>query len=168
MQAECAMNARTLTGQIRKWPDSDEPMNLWFDPARACWLKARKPGLNCANLPNGSVAARDRRIKQMSRRCHQEGHVRLRDDVKRSYSQGLYRVRSEAQPGGKWKSENLGYKDEITKQQAQRRLQTIISRMELEIVGLSRPVMTVNADVEDHYIPEFVSKREPSTRMAYL
>jgi integrase len=28
--------------------------------------------------------------------------------------------------------------------------------------------MTVNAYVEDHYKPEFVSKRKPSTRLAYL
>ena len=104
----------------------------------------------------------------MSRRCHQEGHVRLRDDVKRPYWQGLYRVRSEDQPEGKWKSENLGYKDEITKRQAQRRLQTIISKMESEIVRLPRSVMTVKAYVEDHYNPEFVSKRKPSTRLAYL
>jgi hypothetical protein len=88
--------------------------------------------------------------------------------VKRPYWQGLYRVRSEDQPGGKWKSENLGYKDEITKRQAQRRLQTIISRVESEIVRLPRSVMTVNTYVEDHYIPEFVSKRKPSTHLAYL
>ena len=43
------------------------------------WLQARKPNQNCANLADGSVAAGDRRIKQMSRRCHQEGHVRLRN-----------------------------------------------------------------------------------------
>jgi hypothetical protein len=49
------------------------------------WLQARKPNSTCDNLAKGSVVARDRRIKQMSRRCHQEGHVRLRDDVKRSY-----------------------------------------------------------------------------------
>ena len=104
----------------------------------------------------------------MSRRCHQDGHVRLRKDVKRPYWQGLYRVRSEDQPEGKWKSDNLGYKDEITKRQAQRRLQTIISRVESEIVRLPRSVMTVNAYVEDHYKPEFVSKRKPSTRLAYL
>ena len=104
----------------------------------------------------------------MSRRCHQEGHVRLRDDVKRPYWQGLYRVRSEDQPGGKWKSENLGNKDEITKRQAKRRLQAIISRVESEIVRLPRSVMTVNAYVEDHYKPEFVCKRKPSTRRAYL
>ena len=104
----------------------------------------------------------------MSRRCHQEGHVRLRDDVKRPYWQGLYRVRSEDQPEGKWKSDNLGYKDEITKRQAQRRLQAIISRVESEIVRLPRSVMTVNTYVEDHYKPEFVSKRKPSTRLAYL
>ena len=79
----------------------------------------------------------------MSRSCHQEGHVRLRDDVKRPYWQGLYRVRSEDQPGGKWKSENLGYKDEITKRQAQRRFQKIISKMESEIIRLPRSVMTV-------------------------
>ena len=130
------------------------------------WLQARKPSQNCVNLADGSVAARDRRIKQMSRRCHQEGHVRLRDDVKRPYWQGLYRVRSEDQPGGKWKSENLGYKDEISKRQAQRRLQAIISKVESEIVRLPRSVMTVNAYVEDHYKPEFVSKRKPSTRSA--
>ena len=94
------------------------------------WLQARKPSQNCVNLADGSVAARDRRIKQMSRRCHQNGHVRLRKDVKRPYWQGLYRVRSEDQPEGKWKSENLGYKDEITKRQAQSRFQKIISKME--------------------------------------
>lgn len=102
----------------------------------------------------------------MSRRCHRD--VRLRDDVKWPYWQGLYRVRSEDQPGGKWKSENLGYKDEITKRQADRRLQKIIFKIESEIVRLPRSVMTVNAYVGDHYIPEFVSKRKPSTRLAYL
>ena len=63
------------------------------------WLQARNPSQNCANLADGSVAARDRRIKQMSRRCHQEGHVRLRDDVKRPCWRGLYRVQSGDQPG---------------------------------------------------------------------
>ncbi len=86
----------------------------------------------------------------MSRRYHQEGHVRLRDDVKRPYWQGLYRVRSEDQPGGKWKSENLGYKDEITKRQAQSRFQKIISKMESEIVRTPRAVMTVNAYIVNH------------------
>ncbi len=104
----------------------------------------------------------------MSRRYHQEGHVRLRDDVKRPYWQGLYRVRSEDQPGGKWKSENLGYKDEITKRQAQSRFQKIISKMESEIVRTPRAVMTVKAYIENHYIPEFVNKRKPGTRRGYL
>lgn len=104
----------------------------------------------------------------MSRRCHQEGHVRLRDDVKRPFWQGLYRERPDGQPGGKWKSENLGYKDEITKREAQRRLQKIISKMESEIVRTLRAVMTVKAYVEDHYIPEFVNKRKPGTRRGYL
>jgi integrase len=104
----------------------------------------------------------------MSRRCHQEGHVRLRDDVKRPYWQGLCRVRSEDQPRGKWNSENLGYKDEITKRQAQRRFQKIISAMESEIVRTPRAVMTVKTYVEDHYIPEFVNKRKPGTRRGYL
>ncbi|MGD0663257.1 MAG: site-specific integrase [Syntrophorhabdales bacterium] len=104
----------------------------------------------------------------MSRRCHQEGHVRLRDDVKRPYWQGLYRARSEDQPGGKWKSEKLGYEDEITKRQAQRRLQKTISKMESEIVRTPRAVMTVKTYIEDHYIPEFVNKRKPGTRRGYL
>lgn len=104
----------------------------------------------------------------MSRRCHQDGHVRLRDDVKRPYWQGLYRVRSDDQPGGKRKSENLGYKDEITKRQAQRRLQTIISKVVSEIVRLPRSEITVDAYVGNHYIPEFVTKRKPSTRLAHL
>ena len=104
----------------------------------------------------------------MSRSCHQEGHVRLRDDVKRPYWQGLYRVRSEDQPGGKWKSENLGYKDEITKRQAQRRFQKIISKMESEIIRLPRSVITVKTYIEDHYIPEFVNRRKPGTRRGYL
>jgi integrase len=114
------------------------------------------------------MAARDRRIKQMSRRCHQEGHVRLRDGVKRPYWQGLYRVRSDDQPAGKWKSENLGHKDEITKRQAQRRFQKIIAKMESEIVRTPRAVITVKTYIEDHYIPEFVNNRKPSTRRAYL
>jgi len=88
----------------------------------------------------------------MSRRCHQEGHVRLRKDVKRPYWQGLYRVRSVDRPGGKWKSENLGYKDEITKRQAQRRFQKTISKMGSEIVRTLRAVITVKTYVEDHYI----------------
>ena len=104
----------------------------------------------------------------MSRRCHQEGHVRLRDDVKRPYWQGLYRVRSEAQPEGKWKSENLGYKDEITKRQAQHRFQKIIFNMESEIVHTTRALMTVKTYIEDRYIPEFVNKRKPGTRRGYL
>ena len=104
----------------------------------------------------------------MSRRCHLEGHVRLRDDVKRPYWQGLYRVRSEDQPGRKWKSENLGYKDEITKRQAQSRFQKIISKMESEIARTSRAVMTVKTYIENHYIPEFVNKRKPGTRRGYL
>jgi len=104
----------------------------------------------------------------MSRRCHQEGHVRLRDDVKRPYWQGLYRVRSQELTGEKWKSEILGYKDEITKRQAQRRFQKIISKMESEFVRTPRPVMTVKAYIEDHYIPEFVNKRKPGTRRGYL
>ena len=116
------------------------------------WFQARKPIQNCANHTDGSVAARDRRIKQMSRRCHQEGHVRLRKDVKRPYWQGLYRVRSVDRPGGKWKSENLGYKDEITKRQAQRRFQKTISKMGSEIVRTLRAVITVKTYVEDHYI----------------
>ena len=109
------------------------------------WLQARKPTQNCVNLADGSVAARDRRIKPMWRPGHQDGYVRLRDDVKRPYWQGLYRVRSEAQPEAKWKSENLGYKDEITKRRAQRRLLTVISRVESEIVRVPRPVMTVKS-----------------------
>ena len=39
---------------------------------------------------------------------------------------------------------------------------------ESEIVRQPRSVMTVKGYVEDHYIPEFVSKRKPSTRRAYL
>ena len=35
----------------------------------------------------------------MSRRCHQEGHFRHRDDLKCPYWEGLYRVRSEDQSG---------------------------------------------------------------------
>lgn len=104
----------------------------------------------------------------MSRRCHQGGSVRLRDDVKRPYWQGLYRVRSDDQPAGKWKSENLGYKDEITKRQAQRRFQKIITKMESEIIRLPRSVMTVKTYIEDLYIPEFVNKRKPGTRRGYL
>jgi len=77
-------------------------------------------------------------------------------------------LRSEGQPGGKWKSENLGYKDEITKRQTQRRFQKIISKMESEIIRLPRSVMTVKTYIEDHYIPEFVNKRKPGTRRDYL
>ena len=132
------------------------------------WLQSRKPNSTCDNLTAGGVAARDRRIRQMSRRCHQHGHVRLRKDAKRQYWQGLYRVRTDDGQISKWKSEVLGYKDEITKRQAQRRLQTIISKEESEIVRTPRPVITVKAFVKDHYVPEFVNNRKPGTRRGYL
>jgi len=61
----------------------------------------------------------------MSRRCHQEGHVRLRDDVKRPYWQGLYRVRSKTSQGESG-NQRISLKDEITKRQAQSRFQKII------------------------------------------
>jgi len=77
-------------------------------------------------------------------------------------------VRSQDQTGEKWKSENLGYKDDITKRQAQHRFQKIISKMESEFVRTPRPVMTVIAYSEDHYIPEFVNKRKPGTGRGYL
>jgi hypothetical protein len=64
---------------------------------------------------------------------------------------------------GKWKSENRGYNDEITKRQAQGRFQIVISKMAPEIVRPLRPVITVKTYVDDHYIPELVSKRKPGT-----
>ena len=77
-------------------------------------------------------------------------------------------MRSTGQPVRKWKSENLGYKDKITKRQAQRRFQKIVSNMESEIVRTPRAVMTVKTCIEDHYIPEFVNKRKPGARRGYL
>ncbi len=65
-------------------------------------------------------------------------------------------------------SSNLGFKEELTRKQAQSRLHKVILQKESEIARLPRAVMTVNGYVEDHYIPEFVSNRKPSTRQAYL
>ena len=67
-----------------------------------------------------------------------------------------------------YKSSNLGFKEEVTRKQAQSRLHKVILQKESEIVRQPRLVMTVKGYVEDHYIPEFVSKRKPSTRRAYL
>ena len=104
----------------------------------------------------------------MSRRCHHYGHVRIRKDAKRPYWQGLYRVRTDDGQVSKWKSEVFGYEDEITKRQAQRWLQAIISREESEILRAPRPVVTVKAFVEDHYVPEFAINRKRGTRRGYL
>jgi len=104
----------------------------------------------------------------MSRSHSQTGHVRLRTDVSRPYWEGFFRQYSEAHPKGVLKSSNLGFKEEITRKQAQSRLHKVILQKESEIVRQPRLVMTVKGYVEDHYIPEFVSKRKPSMRRAYL
>ena len=104
----------------------------------------------------------------MSRSHSQTGHVRLRTDVRRPYWEGFFGQYSEAHPQGVLKSSNLGFKEEITRKQAQSRLHKVILQKESEIVRQPRLVMTVKGYVEDHYIPEFVSKRKPSTRRAYL
>jgi len=104
----------------------------------------------------------------MSRSHSQTGHVRLRTDVSRPYWEGFFRQYSEAHPQGVLKSSNLGFKEEVTRKQAQSRLHKVILQKESEIVRQPRLVMTVKGYVEDHYIPEFVSKRKPSTRRAYL
>jgi len=104
----------------------------------------------------------------MSRSHSQTGHVRLRTDVSRPYWEGFFRQYSEEHPQGVLKSSNLGFKEEVTRKQAQSRLHKVILQKESEIVRQPRSVMTVKGYVEDHYIPEFVSKRKPSTRRAYL
>jgi len=86
----------------------------------------------------------------------------------RPYWEGFFRLYSEEHPQGVLKSSNFGFKEEVTRKQAQSRLHKVILQKESEIVRQPRSVMTVKGCVEDHYIPEFVTKRKPSTRRAYL
>jgi integrase len=132
------------------------------------WLQARKPSPNCDNLAGGSASVRDRRLKRMSRSHSQTGHVRLRTNVCRPYWEGFFRQYSEEHPEGVLKSLKLGFKEEISRKQAQSRLRKVILEKEFEIVRHPQSVMTVKNYVEDHYIPEFVTKRKPSTCRAYL
>ena len=84
----------------------------------------------------------------MSRSRSQTGHVRLRTDVSRPYWEGFFRLHSEEHPQGVLKSSNLGFKEGVTRKQAQSRLPKVILQKESEIVRQPRPVMTVKGYVE--------------------
>ncbi|MGA2610224.1 MAG: tyrosine-type recombinase/integrase [Terriglobia bacterium] len=84
----------------------------------------------------------------MSRSHSQTGHVRLRTDVSRPYWEGFFRLYSEEHPQGVLKSSNLGFKEEVTRKQAQSRLPKVILQKESEIVRQPRSVMTVKGYVE--------------------
>jgi cell division protein FtsI/penicillin-binding protein 2 len=101
----------------------------------------------------------------MSRRRHQKGHVEPRGDIYR----GWYRQ----YPEGKQVVVELGKVGEISKRQAQQKLQEIIRKMEEEapyVVPQSQNrngAMTVKQYVEEHYMKEFWPNLKPGTKRSY-
>jgi len=103
----------------------------------------------------------------MSRSHCQHGHIRLRTDVKRRYYEGLWRVYDDQHPHGRWQSRNLVYKDEISKREADRRLQKLLAGAQVEEVHAPRTALTLNEYVEGSFLKEFLPYRKPSTRISY-
>ena len=103
----------------------------------------------------------------MSRSHCQHGHVRLWTDVKRQYYEGRFRVYDDQNPNGHQQARNLGYKDEITKRQADRRLQEILAEVQVEEVHAPGLVVTVEEYVEGFFLEKFLPYKKPSTRRGY-
>jgi hypothetical protein len=87
--------------------------------------------------------------------------------VKRHYYEGLWRVYDDQHPQGHWKSRNLGYKDEISRREADRRLQKLLAQMQVGEVKAPRTALTLREYVEGSFLKEFLPYRKPSTRMSY-
>jgi integrase len=68
---------------------------------------------------------------------------------------------------------NLGTKDEITKRQAEKKLEKIVDKMEAEALLVedqaqeANGVMTLKRYIEEHYMTEFWPNLRPGTRKAY-
>jgi len=103
----------------------------------------------------------------MSRSHCQHGHVRLRTNVARHYYEGLWRVYDDRHPQGRWQSRNLGYKDEISKREADRRLQKLLAAVQVEEVHAPRTALTLKEYVEGCFLKAFLPYRKPSTRISY-
>lgn len=160
---------RTQEGAVDPLPCMHVGKALRFNLEEVqAWLKVRESSRSCDNLPvGGGASARDRRIHRMSRSHCQHGHVRLRTNVKRPYYQGLFRVYDEQYPKGRQQSRNLGYKDEITKRQAERRLQEILAKVQVEEVHAPRIALTFEEYADGSFLKDFLPYRKPSTRRGY-
>jgi len=160
---------RTQQGAVDPLPYTKVGKALRFDWNEIeAWLKARGSTRLCDNLQvSGGASARDRRIRRMSRSHCQHGHVRQRTDVKRHYYEGRFMVYDDQNPKGRHQARNLGYKDETTKRQADRRLQEILAEVQVEELHAPGPVVTLKEYVEGFFLKEFLPYRKPSTRRGY-
>jgi integrase len=79
----------------------------------------------------------------------------------------LWSVYDDRHPHGRWQSRNLGYKDEISKREADRRLQKLLAGAQVEEVHAPRTALTLNEYVEGSFLKEFLPYRKPSTRRCY-
>ncbi len=103
----------------------------------------------------------------MSRSHSQHGHIRLRTNVTRHYYEGLWRVYDDQHPQGYFKSRNLGYKDEISQREADRRLQKLLAEEQVDEVSAPRTALTFKEFVEGSFLKSFLPYRKPSTRRSY-
>jgi integrase len=87
--------------------------------------------------------------------------------VKRHYYEGRFRVYDDQYPKGHQQARNLGYKGEITKRQADRRLQEILAEVQLEEVHAPGPVVTLKEYAEGFFLKKFLPYKKPSTRRGY-
>ncbi len=160
---------RTEKGAVDPLPHVHVGKALRFDLEEVqAWLEVRGSTPSCDNLVvSGGTSARDRRIRRMSRSHCQHGHVRPRTNVKRHYYEGLWRVYDDEHPHGRWQSRNLGYKDEISKREADRRLQKLLAEVQVEEVHAPRTALTLKDYVEGSFLKEFLPYRKPSTRISY-
>jgi hypothetical protein len=87
--------------------------------------------------------------------------------VKRHYYEGLWKVYDDRHPHGRWQSRNLDYKDEISKREADRRLQKLLAGLQVEEVHAPRTALTLKEYVEGAFFKEFLPFRKPSARRSY-
>ena len=103
----------------------------------------------------------------MSRSHCQHGHIRLRKNVNRHYYEGLWRVYDDQHPQGRCKSRILGYEDEISKREADRRLQKLLAIEQVEEVTAPRTALSFKEYVESSFLKGFLPYRKSSTRRSY-
>ena len=95
-----------------------------------------------------------------------QGTVRPREDCKRPWFQGLWRVYQEGGPKPKWKTIHLGFVDEIDKKEAKRRLQKLLSEEQSNVVNTQKGI-TLNDYLDSHYVNGFLPGCEPSMQKSY-